>query len=307
MPINIDNNLPSAKALIKEGIFIMTEDRAKTQDIRPLKIAILNIMPTKVETETQIMRLLGNSPLQIDLTLLYPATHISKNTSSEYLSTFYKSFNDIQDENFDGFIITGAPVEKLDFEDVNYWDELQVIMEWSRTHVFSTLHICWGALAGLYYHFGVPKYMLSEKLSGIYLHQVLAKAPLMNGFDEYFYAPHSRYSGVKKEDILKVPALTIFSESDEAGVFIVGAKKGRQIFVTGHLEYDRDTLQKEYERDIKKGLEVNVPKNYFKNDDPAQGPMLRWRSHANLLFVNWLNYYVYQKTPFDLSKISEEN
>lgn len=307
MPIKIDNNLPSAQALIKEGIFIMRESRAVTQDIRPLKIAVFNIMPTKVETETQIMRLLGNSPLQIDLTLLRPVTHVSKNTPSEYLETFYKSFDDIKSQKFDGLIITGAPVEKLEFEEVTYWRELQDIMDWSKKNVFSTLHICWGAQAGLYHHFGIPKYPLEEKLSGVFMHNIETKAPLMNGFDDCFYAPHSRYTEVRREDILKVPELTIFSESEEAGVFIVAARKGRQIFVTGHLEYDRDTLKNEYIRDLKKGISPQIPKHYFKNDDPSQEPIQRWRSHANLMFVNWLNYYVYQTTPFDLSEISENN
>lgn len=308
MPIKINNNLPAAKKLNTEGVFIMTPERANTQDIRPLKIGILNLMPTKEATEVQLLRLLGNSPLQVDVTLLHPASHIGKKAPVDHLATYYKTFDDIKDERFDGFIITGAPVETKPFEEVYYWEELTKIMEWTRQNVFSTLHICWGAQAGLYYHYGVPKYNLDKKLFGVFKHTISAHSMLFNGFDPTFMAPHSRNSTVYREDILAVPSLSLFSESDEAGVFIAASRKGRQVFVTGHIEYDVDTLKKEYERDAAKGLDnVDIPKNYYRNDDPTQPPMMTWRAHANLLFVNWLNYYVYQKTPFDLSELAEEN
>jgi homoserine O-succinyltransferase/O-acetyltransferase len=304
MPIRIQDNLPAAKILAGENIFVMTEKRAVHQDIRPLKIAILNLMPTKIVTETQILRLIGNSPLQVDITLLHPATHISRNTPEEHLTKFYKTFEDIKEEKFDGLIITGAPVENLPFEEVNYWDELKTIMEWSLYNVYSALHICWGAQAGLYYHYGIPKYPLDKKLSGVYIHKVNRKnTKLLRGFDDEFYAPHSRYTDVRRSDIEKVRELEILSESDEAGVYIVKTKGGRQIFVTGHSEYDPLTLKSEYERDIGKGLDIEAPKNYFMDDDPARPPVVRWRSHANILFANWLNYYVYQVTPYDLGKL----
>ncbi len=304
MPINIPSNLPAHEILNKENIFIMTEERAFTQDIRPLRIAILNLMPTKIVTETQLLRLVGNSPLQVDITLLHPKSHKSKNTSEEHLSAFYKTFDEICMNKFDGLIITGAPVEQLDFEEVYYWEELVQIMEWSKHNVFSTLHICWGAQAGLYYHYNIPKYQLKEKLFGIFTHKINEKyIKLFRGFDDYFDAPHSRHTEVRREDIQKVSDLKIIAESEDAGIYIIIEKHGRQIFVTGHAEYDELTLKKEYDRDIEKGLRIKVPKNYFPEDDTKKSPIVRWRSHANLLFSNWLNYYVYQETPFDLNVI----
>jgi homoserine O-succinyltransferase/O-acetyltransferase len=304
MPIKIPDGLPAIDILAKENIFVMAEERAIHQDIRPLKIAILNLMPTKSVTETQLLRLLSNNPLQIDLTFLYTASHKSKNTAAEYLETFYKTFDDIRDEKFDGLIITGAPVETLDFEDVDYWHELKKIMEWSKHNVYSTFHICWGAQAGLYYHYNIPKYPLKEKMFGVFLHKVSKKnVDLLRGFDDVFYAPHSRYTEVRKEDIQLVDDLEILAESDEAGLYIISTKNGRQIFVTGHSEYDPLTLKFEYERDLKKGIPIKVPKYYFPGDDPNNEPIVKWRSHANLLFSNWLNYYVYQKTPFDINSI----
>lgn len=305
MPIKIPDKLPAAEILRKENIFVMEEERAIHQDIRPLRIAILNLMPTKIETETQLLRLLSNNPLQIDIVLLHPESHKSKNTSAEYLATFYNTFSEVKNEKFDGLIITGAPVELLDFAEVDYWEELKEIMEWSKRNVFSTLHICWGAQAGLYYHYGIDKVVLDKKLSGVYKHYVRRKeASLLRGFDDVFYAPHSRYTGVAREDIEKNPALEILAESKEAGVFIITSKNERQVFITGHPEYDRLTLQKEYQRDIKKGLEIDLPFNYFPGDNPDKEPVLNWRSHASLLYINWLNYYVYQSTPYDLSKIN---
>jgi homoserine O-succinyltransferase len=305
MPIKIPNNLPAAGVLNNENIFVMDEDRAYHQDIRPLRIVILNIMPTKITTETQLLRLLGNSPLQVEIVLIHPETHLSKNTSEEHLANFYQTFSAIKDQNFDGMIITGAPVEQMDFEAVNYWDELKTIMEWSRRHVFSTLHICWGAQAGLYYHYGVPKYPLPAKMFGVFSHTVNQKyVKLLRGFDDEFYAPHSRHTEIRREDIVKAPELKILADSKEAGVYIVIAPDKRQIFVTGHSEYDPLTLKAEYDRDIAKGCKIEVPRNYFPNDDPAREPVVRWRSHANLLFCNWLNYYVYQETPYDLNKLT---
>ncbi|HHU91785.1 MAG TPA: homoserine O-succinyltransferase [Halanaerobiaceae bacterium] len=305
MPIKIPDKLPAAEILRKENIFVMEEERAIHQDIRPLRIAILNLMPTKIETETQLLRLLSNNPLQIDIVLLHPESHKSKNTPAEYLATFYNTFSEVKNEKFDGLIITGAPVELLDFAEVDYWEELKEIMEWSKRNVFSTLHICWGAQAGLYYHYGIDKVVLDKKLSGVYKHYVRRKeASLLRGFDDVFYAPHSRYTGVAREDIEKNPALEILAESKEAGVFIITSKNERQVFITGHPEYDRLTLQKEYQRDIKKGLEIDLPFNYFPGDNPDKEPVLNWRSHASLLYINWLNYYVYQSTPYDLSKIN---
>ena len=282
----------------------MYEDRAMHQDIRPLKIAVMNLMPTKITTETQLIRLLSNTSLQVNLTLLSTAMHTPTHTAAEHISSFYKQFDDVKDEKFDGLIITGAPIEMIDFEEVDYWPELENLMEWSKTHVFSTLHICWAAQAGLYYHYGIPKYKLDRKLSGIYEHRVLKpKHPLMRGFDEVFLAPHSRNTYVKAEDIEKCGKLDILADSDMAGVYIVSSRDLRSFFVTGHSEYDSDTLLNEYTRDIGKGIDVPLPYNYFPNDDPAKRPPNRWRSHANLLFSNWLNYFVYQQTPFDISKI----
>ena len=282
----------------------MTEERASTQDIRPLKIVILNIMPTKIETETQLLRLLGNTPLQLKITFLQTVTHVSRNTSASHLNTFYKSFDEIRDEKFDGMIITGAPVEKLQFEEVDYWDELCRIMAWSRTNVYSTMHICWGAQAALYYHYKIPKYDLPEKLSGIYSHKILNPLhPLTRGFDDRFLAPHSRYTSVSRKDIRKHPNLIPLAVSNMAGIYLIASKNGRQIFVTGHAEYDRDTLAMEYFRDVNKGIHPKIPTNYFPDDDPTTPPLFSWKGHANLLFANWLNYYVYQQTPFDLKDL----
>ena len=304
VPIKIPDTLPALNVLESENIFVMTHERALHQDIRSLHILILNLMPTKIETETQLLRLLGNTALQVEIDLLQTATHKSKNTPAQHLLSFYKVFDDIKHRKYDGMIITGAPVEQMEYEQVNYWDELCEIMAWSKTNVFSTLHICWGAQAGLYYHYGIPKYPTPRKLSGIYSHRILEiNHPLLRGFDEVFMAPHSRHTNVLREDIVKVPNLKIISESADAGVYIVVSRDGRQIFVTGHSEYDRDTLAKEYFRDVKKGLNPQIPYNYFPNDDPTKIPPYTWRAHANLLFTNWLNYYVYQLTPFDIAQI----
>lgn len=304
MPIKIPDNLPAAAVLNSENIFVMDEDRAYHQDIRPLRIAILNIMPTKITTETQLLRLLGNTPLQVEIVLLRPASHVSKNTSQEHLEAFYKTFDEVKQEKFDGLVITGAPVEQFEFEEVGYWDELKEIMSWSKHNVFSTFHICWGAQAGLYYHYGVPKHELSEKMFGVFQHKINKKyVKLFRGFDDVFNAPHSRHTEIRREDLEGIPDIEILSESDEAGVYIVAAKAGRQIFVTGHSEYDQMTLKDEYERDLAKGLKISIPKNYFPNDDPSKEPLVTWRGHANLLFANWLNYYVYQETPFNLQNI----
>lgn len=304
MPIKIPDTLPALQTLESENIFVMTNKRADSQDIRPLHILILNLMPTKIDTETQLLRLLGNTALQVEVDLLQTATHVSKNTPTEHLLAFYKTFDEVRDNKYDGMIITGAPVEQMAFEDVDYWSELCEIMEWSKTHAFSTLHICWGAQAGLYYHFGVPKYDLPKKLSGIYKHRILEPYhPILRGFDEVFYAPHSRYTEVRREDIAKHDNLVILAESGRAGIYIVAAKDGRQIFVTGHSEYDRDTLSKEYWRDVNKGINPQVPYNYYPDDDPGKIPPFTWRGHANLLYTNWLNYFVYQLTPYDLSSL----
>ena len=301
MPIKIPDNLPAMEILNNENIFVMAETRAYSQDIRPLKIVILNLMPKKVTTETQILRLLGNTPLQVDITLLHPKSHIPKNTSEHHLNTFYKTFDDIRTKKYDGMIITGAPIEHLQYEEVNYWEELKEIMDWTLTHVTSTLHICWGAQAGLYYHFGIPKYSLPEKMFGVFRHTVSKRnVKLLRGFDDEFYAPHSRHTEIRREDIEKVPDLEVLSESEEAGIYLVATKQGRQIFVTGHSEYDLLTLKEEYDRDRQLGLPISVPKNYFPVDDPGRQPVQKWRSNANLLFANWLNYYVYQETPYDL-------
>lgn len=304
MPIKVPNELPAVKTLADENIFVMTDTRAITQDIRPLKILVLNLMPKKTETETQLSRLLGNSPLQVELELIHTKTHQSKHVTQEYLLAFYKTFDDVKHRKFDGMIITGAPVEKIPFEEVEYWDELCEIMEWSKTHVTSTFHICWGAQAGLYYHYGLQKRDLGEKLFGIYKHKAeYKKSILLRGFDDEFSVPHSRYTTVLREDIEKVPQLKILASSAEAGVYITTTENGKQIFVTGHSEYDPDTLKNEYLRDVNAGIDINVPKNYFPDDDPTKEPLVTWRSHANLLYSNWLNYFVYQTTPYDIETI----
>ena len=304
MPIKIADKLPATKQLSKENIFVMTEKRAARQDIRPLKIAIVNQMPEKIKTETQLLRLLSNSPLQVEVDLIQMSSHTSKNTSEEHLSAFYKEFGDIKNSKYDGMIITGAPVENIAFEEVDYWQELSEIMEWSKTHVTSTLHICWAAQAGLYYHYNIPKYPLPEKCSGVFRHKVRrTTAKLVRGFDNVFYAPHSRHTEVRAEDIQKVSELEILADSSEAGVYIVTTKKGRQIFVMGHSEYDADTLKNEYLRDLDKGLNPKIPANYFLNNNPKNKPVIRWRSHAHLLFANWLNYFVYQITPYNIDDI----
>ncbi len=304
MPIKIADDLPAAKTMASENIFVMTEKRAITQNIRPLKILLLNLMPKKIETETQLIRLLGNSPLQVDLELIHTKSHESKNTSQEHLLKFYKTFDEVRNQTFDGMIITGAPVESIPFEQVDYWDELCEIMEWTKTHVHSTLHICWGAQAGLYYHYGVRKVLLPRKLSGIYEQKVnYRKAILLRGFDDRFYVPHSRHTTVDENDIKNVKELRILASGEKTGPYILTVKGGRQVFVTGHSEYDADTLKNEYIRDLTQGLNPSIPENYFPDDDPEKTPMVKWRSHANLLFSNWLNYFVYQSTPYDITKI----
>lgn len=304
MPIRIPNKLPAEKILAGENIFVMNEKRALTQDIRPLSIVILNIMPTKITTETQLLRLLGNTPLQVNIQLAAMESHTSKNTPKEHLSTFYKTFDEIKRNKYDGMIITGAPIEQIDFEKVDYWDELKEIMEWTKTNVTSTMHICWGAQAGLYYHYGIPKYPLEKKMFGVFPHTLVRKNKMLTrGFDDVFMVPHSRHTEVREEDIRRIPELEIIAVSKEAGVYLVSSKGGKQIFVTGHAEYDADTLAGEYFRDIEKGLEIDVPKNYFKNDNPKNKPVNSWRSTANLLFSNWLNYHVYQTTPYDINDI----
>lgn len=304
MPIRIPNDLPAVKTLNDENIFVMTDTRATSQDIRPLKILVLNLMPKKIETETQLSRLLGNTPLQVELELIRTSTHQSKNTAAEHLLSFYKTFNEVKNQNFDGMIITGAPVEHLEFEEVEYWDELCEIMEWSKKHVHSTFHICWGAQAGMYYHFGVQKQPLDKKMFGIFEHKVTYNNPILfRGFDDVFNVPHSRHTTVLREDIEKVPELKILAESDEAGVYAVMTENGKQIFITGHSEYDRDTLKNEYLRDIAANKPIEIPKNYFPNDNPELTPIVKWRAHANLIYSNWLNYFVYQTTPFDLGEI----
>ncbi|MGI2748588.1 homoserine O-acetyltransferase MetA [Bacillus cytotoxicus] len=301
MPIIIDKDLPARKVLQEENIFTMTKERAEAQDIRALKIAILNLMPKKQETEAQLLRLLGNTPLQLDVHLLHMESHISRNVAQDHLTSFYKTFRDIEKERFDGLIITGAPIETLPFEDVDYWEELKKIMDYSNTNVTSTLHICWGAQAGLYYHYGIPKYPLAEKMFGVFEHEVLEQhVKLLQGFDELFFAPHSRHTEVHAKDIEKVEDLKLLAISEEAGVHLVIGQNGKHIFVLGHSEYSCDTLKREYERDIQSGLDIAVPKNYFKYNNPDEKPLVRWRSHGNLLFSNWLNYYVYQETPYIL-------
>ena len=307
MPIQIPNDLPAANTLLQENIFVMTQQRATSQRIRPLEIVLLNLMPTKIATETQLSRLLGNTPLQVHLELMHMSSHKSKNVSQEHLLNFYKSFDELKHRKFDGMVITGAPVELLDFEDVDYWQELCQIMEWSKTNVHSTFHICWGAQAGLYYHYGVPKYPLDKKLFGVFKHEAdYKRAILLRGFDDVFWAPHSRHTTILREDVEKIPGLKILASSKEAGVYAMMSKGGRQIFVTGHSEYDPETLNNEYVRDKNQGLEIAVPENYFPNDDDTKPPMVRWRGHANLLFSNWLNYFVYQTTPYDIMTIGNE-
>lgn len=308
MPIRISQDLPAYQILQNENIFVMTHDRAEQQDIRPLKILILNIMPKKIETETQILRLLSNTPLQVDIELMHVASHVSKNTSLSHLETFYTTFGEIKDKHYDGMIITGAPVEHLPYEQVDYWDEICQIMEWSKTHVFSILHICWAAQAGLYYHFGIPKYPLAQKMFGIFPHVVeVEHSLLLKGFDECFYVPHSRNTEIRRADIEQVSQLEILTSSPMSGVHIVANKNGRQYFITGHSEYDRDTIAQEYFRDRDKGIDIQIPYHYFPEDDPTRTPRVTWRCHANLMFSNWLNYCVYQRTPYNLDELSVRN
>lgn len=304
MPIKIPNELPAYKTLTDENIFIMDETRAISQDIRPLRIAIVNLMPTKIDTETQLMRLLGNTALQVEVELLHTKSYESKNISKEHLRTFYKTFDDVKDQSFDGMIVTGAPVEQLPFEQVEYWEELCEIMEWSKRHVHSTLHICWGAQAGLYYHFGIQKHPLEKKLFGVFPHKVVRKSSILfRGFDDVFMVPHSRHTTILPEDVKACSALKILALSEEAGLYAISTKNGRQIFITGHSEYDAETLKREYVRDKNIGLPIDVPVNYFPNDDDTKAPRVTWRSHANLLFSNWLNYFVYQTTPYNLDEL----
>ena len=304
MPIKIPNRLPATTTLLEENIFVMTETRAITQDIRPLRVLMLNLMPQKIVTETQIARLIGNTPLQVELELLQTATHKATHTSGDHMLAFYKTFDQIKDKSYDGMIITGAPVEQLPFEEVDYWPELCEIMEWSKTHVTSTFHICWGAQAGLYYHYGVPKYPLDKKLFGVYKHSLdYKRSILFRGFDDTFSVPHSRHTTCKREDIEKVPEIRILASSPEAGVFACMTERGRQVFITGHSEYDADTLKKEYLRDKNAGLPIDLPKNYFPDDDETREPVVTWRSCANLLYSNWLNYLVYQTTPYNIEEI----
>lgn len=306
MPVTIPHDLPARKILEGENIFVMSEQRAAHQDIRPMRIAILNLMPTKIQTETQILRLLSNTSLQVEISLLHMGTHESKNTPSEHLDSFYTTFDRIRDQKFDGLIITGAPIEQLPFEEVDYWEELVSVMDWSRTHVMSTLHICWGAQAGLFRHYGISKYHIPKKMSGIFTHRTLnSQARILRGFDELFQAPHSRHTEVRREDILGVPGLRLLAESDEAGVYLAASDDDRMIFLLGHPEYDRNTLKSEYERDISRGWTIEPPAHYFPKDDPTQEPPVTWRSHAHLLYANWLNYCVYQLTPYDLQAIPE--
>ena len=307
MPIRIPNDLPAAETLLRENIFVMDQNRALRQDIRPLEIVLLNLMPTKIATETQLSRLLGNTPLQVNLELMHTSTHVSKNTPQEHLLSFYTSFDELKHRKFDGMVITGAPVEMMPFEQVDYWPELCRIMEWSKHNVHSTFHICWGAQAGLYYHYGIDKKVMPKKMFGVFEHKAdYKRSILLRGFDDTFWVPHSRHTTVERADIEKVPDLRILASSEESGVYAVATKGGRQIFVTGHSEYDPETLEKEYLRDKKLGLPIDVPKNYYPGDDDTQPPMVRWRGHANLLFSNWLNYFVYQTTPYDIMSIGEE-
>ena len=304
MPLNIPDNLPAIELLKKENIFVINNTKAESQDIRPLKIIILNLMPLKITTETDLIRLLSNSPLQIEITFLKLKSHTSKNTPIEHMMEFYIDFEEIKESKFDGMIITGAPLEKMEYEDVSSWSEITKIFDWSRNHVTSTMFICWASQAGLYHFYGIPKYPLEDKKFGVFKHKVLKpQLPIFRGFDDEFYAPHSRHTEVKAEDIKKVKGLDIISESDDAGVFMAIGRGGREIFITGHAEYSPYTLDTEYRRDLKKGLDINMPIGYYKDDEPEHGPLVRWRGHANLLFNNWLNYYVYQETPYDISQI----
>lgn len=308
MPIQIPNDLPAAEVLQNENIFVMKQTRAETQHIRPLEIVLLNLMPTKIVTETQLSRMLGNTPLQVHLELMMLSTHKAKNTPEEHLLAFYKTFDELKDRKFDGMVITGAPVENMPYEQVNYWKELTEIMEWSKDHVHSTFHICWGAQAGLYYHYGIQKYPLPEKMFGVFKHTAdYKRAILLRGFDDEFWAPHSRHTTIRREDIEATPGLKILASSEEAGVYIVMNKEGRQIFVTGHSEYDPDTLEREYLRDKYQGLPIQVPRNYYPDDDDSQPPIVRWRGHGNLLYSNWLNYFVYQTTPYDIMAVGDES
>ena len=306
MPLILPKNLPAYNSLLDENIFVMQRDRAVSQDIRPLEILILNLMPTKITTETQIARLLANSPLQVHLTLLRTATHEATHVSADHMEMFYKSFDEIRDRHFDGMIITGAPVETIPFEEVDYWPEICEMMDFSYTNVYSTLHVCWGAQAGLYYHHGIRKELLPKKMFGVFEHRVTRPGnPLVRGFDEVFYAPHSRHTGLNEEDVANCGALRVLARSEEAGVFMMSTENGRQIFVTDHPEYDKLTLDAEYRRDVAKGLPIDVPKNYYPGDDPSQSPLFRWRGHAHLLYQNWLNYYVYQETPYNLEELEK--
>lgn len=307
MPIKVSDNLPAKEILNGESVFVMGEDRAFHQDIRPLKILILNLMPNKQQTEVQILRLLSNSPLQVEVSLMYMESHVSKNTSTDYLHEFYKVFSDVKGEKFDGLIITGAPVEQMPFEEVNYWNELTEIMKWSTTNVTSTFHICWGAQAGLYYHYGVPKHLLDKKMFGVFPHtKVYKHYDLLRGFDDIFYVPHSRHTEVRVEDVEKVKDLDILSVSEESGLYIAATKDCSQVFVMGHSEYDTNTLKNEYFRDVQKGLDIEIPKHYFKDDNPANEPVALWKAHSSLLYTNWLNHIVYQETPFDVNEIGKK-
>lgn len=304
MPVRVPVSLPAVEALREENIFVIDEQRASSQDIRPLRIAILNLMPLKIMTETDLLRLISNTPLQVELDFIDTDSHVSKNTPREHIETFYKTFDEVRHNNYDGLIITGAPVEKVDFESVDYWDELTQIFDWAKKHVTSTLYICWAALAGLYHHYGIPKYVLDRKISGVFKHRIDDELnPIFRGFDDVFYVPHSRFSEVIREDIEKVKELKIIAESDESGIYMVMARGGREFFITGHSEYSPYTLDFEYRRDLEKGMNPSIPANYYLDDNPANPPIVRWRSHANLLFTNWLNYFVYQETPYDIRDI----
>ncbi len=304
MPVKVPSTLPAVEALKNENIFVIDEKRASNQDIRPLKIAILNLMPLKIMAETDLLRLLSNTPLQIELDLIDTASHECKNTPREHIEEFYKTFDDVKNQNYDGLIITGAPVEKLEFGEVEYWDELTHIFDWAKSHVTSTLYICWAAFAGLYYHYGVPKHMIEKKISGVFKHRVLDKNnPIFRGFDDEFYVPHSRFTELHKQDIDKVPQLSIIAESDESGIYMVMARGGREFYITGHSEYSPNTLDYEYHRDLGKGKNPSVPVNYYPDNDPSKAPIVRWKAHANLLYLNWLNYFVYQETPYDINTI----
>lgn len=304
MPLNLPNQLPAIELLKKEHIFVMETGRASSQDIRPLRIVILNLMPLKIITETDLIRLLSNTPLQLEVEFMRLKSHVSKNTPMEHMKAFYRSFNSMHDQNYDGMIITGAPVEQLPFEDVTYWDEFKTIVDWSKTHVTSTMYICWAAQAGLYHSYGIPKYPLDHKMFGVFKHSMNEpQNQIFRGFDDEFFVPHSRHTEIRREDILKVPELTLLSESEEAGVYMVMARNGRDFYITGHSEYSPNTLDTEYKRDLAKGLPINKPMNYYPGDDASKTPLVRWRGHANLLFTNWLNYFVYQETPYDITQI----